>query len=244
MHRAAVGVVAVALLALTAACGERAVPPVGRVEGTPSSSASPVAQLTAPTGRRWVGMNDVVVAVPKGWAIESDRCGDLERDIVRVLDGTESGCVARPGPEISALTVAPLSSGLITAVAHHGTDVDGVTVVHSGVDCRASTTGPCTLTFAVLEGDAAFRVTYRGANPAAFVEGLLESVTRLPAGLTTVPPVGFGRDVPDALRILERAGLEGRSPDPDWPHYATGTEPAVGSVVASGSTVWLTVGDG
>lgn len=248
MRRVA-GAAAVTLLGLLSGCGATAVPPIGRAgpaEGGRTAESAAASPLTPPPGRRWVGMNDVVVAVPTGWATERDLCVDLDHDAVRVLAGRESGCIARPGPDISALTIAPVSSGMVRLGRRTDltTEIHGVPVIHSGVACRASSTGPCTLTFAVPDADAAFVVTYRGRQPERFIERMLESVTRLPAGQTTVPAVGFGRDVTDALRILERAGLEGRSPDPDWPHYATGTEPAAGSVVATGSTVMLTVGDG
>lgn len=59
-----------------------------------------------------------------------------------------------------------------------------------------------------------------------------------------VPAISVGTTVDDALRQLSDAGLEGCTPQENYPHYATGTDPAAGSEVSLGSRVTLQIGDG
>jgi hypothetical protein len=153
---------------------------------------------------------------------------------------------ARFGAGVSSLTVARPAEALDGS----GVPLDArvrletLTVVHGGVACRASTHGPCTLAFAVPGEDLAFRVSYAGQDAKAFVEGVRDSAARLPNGWTTVPFIQLGTSVEEALDRLAGAGLRGESPDVDFPHYATGTVPSAGSVVAVGETVEVTIGDG
>jgi len=62
--------------------------------------------------------------------------------------------------------------------------------------------------------------------------------------LVEVPAVAYGASVTAAKRTLERAGLLARSPDVDWPHYATGTRPRAGTQVPAGCVVTIRIGDG
>lgn len=63
-------------------------------------------------------------------------------------------------------------------------------------------------------------------------------------GTVSVPVITYGTSVDDALELLSEAGLEGCTPRVDYPHYATGTDPAAGSMVSLGSRVTLEIGDG
>ena len=64
------------------------------------------------------------------------------------------------------------------------------------------------------------------------------------SGTVRVPAITVGTSVDDALKQLSDAGLEGCTPQVDYPHYATGTDPAAGSTVSLGSRVTLQIGDG
>jgi hypothetical protein len=228
----AVGLLAAALLS---ACTNDAAPSRGGI-GIPAS----------PDGTRWQGINDVVVAVPRDWTTEADPCAS-SADSVRMLGPLSLAAPCSPvGTRGSVLQVASSGAGVLSATGRlrHRTSVGGVGVRHGGVACRASGAGPCTLVFAVPSADATFQITYRGPRPAAFVRWLMRSLTMLPDGSTTVPVVEYGESVDDAKARLEQAGLVGKSPDVNFPHYATGTTPAAGHVVPVGSTVELSIGDG
>ena len=78
------------------------------------------------------------------------------------------------------------------------------------------------------------------------VVGLLSACakdTAAPA-VTTVPVIDYFESVEVAMDLLRDAGLVGRAPQVDFPHYVTGTVPAAGQRVAVGDTVRLTIGDG
>ncbi|MFC6044115.1 PASTA domain-containing protein [Nocardioides hankookensis] len=193
-----------------------------------------------PAGTRWQGVNGVVVAVPRTWSTSTDPCRPVADSVW--MTGSTTGTVPCPavrapgsGLQVGETTLGPM---------RHRTIVRGLRVRHSGVRCRASASGPCSLEFAVPGRDASFQVFYVGPHPMAFVTRLMRSVTLLPAGLTTVPAIGAGTAVQQALGLIEEAGLVGRAPQVDFPHYVTGTAPAAGRVVRAGATVRLTVGDG
>lgn len=201
-----------------------------------------------PDGMRWLGINGVVVAVPEGWETETDPCSSAGHGTVRFLGPARSPSWCpriSPAGDVSSLLVAPTDGPLLEAGRlRHEAAVHGLEVRHGGVGCRASSIGPCFLTFFVPDADALFEVSYRGRTPQEFVTAVRDSVTRVPDGYTTVPAIAYGTSMEDAKRQLAEAGLSAQSPDVDFPHYATGSQPEPGTVVADGTTVELTIGDG
>lgn len=193
-------------------------------------------------------MDGVVVAVPKKWGTATDPCGEPNADTVWFRDTLPSrmGCGATPITGDSSVTIASKRSGVIPLAKHVdlGARVNGLQVTSSGVACKAEPKSPCELTFVVAGADAVFDINYRGKAAKAAVRHIFESVTRLPSGQTTVPLIHFGTSVEEAKQELSDAGLEGQSPDVDFPHYATGTNPPVGAVVDQGDVVEITIGDG
>ena len=262
MHLLGAAVLAASLTLLTACTGA---PPEGSSAPSqspqsspsirlPSSRSAPTATtkapapgpvLQAPPGRQWVGLDDVVVAVPRRW-VGVQHCPLRRGDTVLFLDAASPavGCELLRGR--SLLRVAPGLSGAIPLGRRVdlGAEVNGLQVTHSGLACRASSIGPCHLTFTVTGSDAVFQVFYRGQAPGATVRRIFESVTRLPAGQTTVPLIPYGIPVSGAERLLTDAGLVARAPDVNFPHYAIGTEPPEGTVAPVGTVVDITVGDG
>lgn len=244
---------AVALMALLplGACSANSDPARVAVSPTSTPTAEPTGEtppvVAPPAGTRWQGINGVVVAVPKSWDTTTDPCGWADGGAVRFL-GPMSLTMRCPlvGTAGSVLQVASSDLAVLPPVRtlQNRTRPGGVEVRYGSVRCRASSVGPCTLTFAVPSADATFQISYRGPNPVAFVERLRDSVTRLRSGSTTVPVVVYGSSVTDAMTQLSRAGLVVSSPDVNFPHYVTGTRPAAGTVVEEGATVELTVGDG
>ena len=59
-----------------------------------------------------------------------------------------------------------------------------------------------------------------------------------------MPVIPYGASVDDATETLSAAGLTARSPQVDFPHYVTGTQPEAGLLAAAGMVVRLTIGDG
>ena len=239
-----------AMLLLTACAsgtsvGQGAPPSSGT---TPAATSAGETVLQPPEGRRWVGIDDVVVAVPERWGTETQPCAEPEEDTVFFIGPSSAvlDCATVPTAHVSSLTIASTDSGAVSLGRRVdlAAEVNDLRITHSGIACRAASTGPCTLTLAVPGSDAAFHVIYRGTDAEAFVDGVLRSVTRLPSGQTTVPLIDYGTSVVEAEKQLIGAGLVGQAPDVNFPHYATGTNPPAGSVVEVGQVVELTIGDG
>ena len=220
----------------------------GDARGPAGNDPAGAGMVAPPEGMRWQGTNGVVVAVPKGWETDPDPCGSAEGDAVRILAaGTPPAWCPGAGSahDDSSMLIAPPDAPLPEiGRLRQRVDVHGVAVRHGGVRCRAGSSGPCTLAFAVPDTGVVVQVSYRGARPTEFVTAVRDSVTRVPDGYTTVPAIAYGSSVAGAKRTLDEAGLSGWSPDVDFPHYATGSRPEAGTVVALGTTVELTVGDG
>lgn len=228
------------VLTVCAGCGDSlGDPPEARTAGDDTG-------LPPPAGSRWVGIGDVVVAVPELWGTQTQPCAEPDGDTVFLAgrSSTRLDCATVPTAGVSSLTVATVASGAVDLEksADLGAEVDGLRVSHSGTTCRTPTT--CELTFVVPDSGAAFHVVHSGRRSRAFVDGVLASLTRLPADQTTVPLVEYGISVARAEKLLAAAGLVAVAPDLDFPHYATGTTPPAGTVVARGQAVELTIGDG
>ena len=175
MRRLAV-VSAVSLVSLLTACtgGSTDVP-------DPPVSAGPVqvtapaggTVLQAPEGNRWVGIDDVVVAVPKRWSTQTEPCAQPQGDVVLFLGRYTASldCATFPRAELSSLTIAPIRSGAISLGRRVdlGAEVNGIRLTHSGIACSAPSA--CNLTFIPFGSDAALRIIYRGKDAEDFVEG-------------------------------------------------------------------------
>jgi hypothetical protein len=223
-------------------------PPAPPTPLSPASAPTGASPLAAPRGMRWVGVNDVVVAVPRRWDTVSEPCARPDGDTVVFLGASSLvvRCATVPTRGVSSLTVTGSYHG-VPAVGRRvdiGADLNGVHLLHSPVTCRAGSSRECTLALVVPGSDARFEVRVTGPKARAMVERIRDSVTHLPAGLTTVPLVEYGMSVDKAKEQLADAGLVGWSPDVNFPHYATGTNPSPGTVVEVGTEVQLTIGDG
>ncbi|WP_156390859.1 MULTISPECIES: hypothetical protein [unclassified Nocardioides] len=194
-----------------------------------------------PPGTRWQGINEVVVAVPRTWATSTEPCQPAAPDTVWL---TSDATPPVPCPLVRARgSVLHVDSADLGPLRLR-TEVRGVELRHGGVRCRAGASGPCTLDFAVPSLAASFHLFYLGPSPSAFVRRMMRSLTVLPPGLTTVPVIPYGAEVTDAMDLLGTAGLRGRSPQVDFPHYVTGTRPQAGLLARDGDAVRLTIGDG
>ena len=202
--------------------------------------------MAAPKGMRWVGMHDVVVAVPEDWGTATQPCQAPAGDTVAFL-GTDylvMDCAYYPTRGVSSVSIAATKTGAIPLGRR--TDLlavtNGLRGLHSGVVCER--TEPCETTFLVRGSGAVFQAVGQGPDGRALVESIRDSVTRLPDGLSTVPFIEYGRSLEEAQGQLSAAGLTAQVPDVDFPYYVTGTVPPAGSVVEEGTEVQLEIGDG
>lgn len=199
-------------------------------------------------GMRWVGLHDVVVAVPEGWATQMQPCAPAAGNTVHFLGASWHllDCASDPTTGVSSLTIAAISDDVISLGpgVDRTVEVNGLRLLHSGMSCPKSAQGPCELTFAVHQADVAFHVRYRGDEPDRFLRRMRESVRRLPAGHTTVPFVDYGSSIAHVDELIRTAGLQVRFQDSEGPADVVSSEPAAGTVVKVGRVVTVLVGDG
>lgn len=245
----ALGMVA-ALALVVAGCSEpaeRGAPPRGpETAGQASRPLAGGTRLAAPRGTRWVGMHDVVVAVPREWGTATQACEPPDGDTVafRGTDSLTMDCADYPTRGVSSVSIAAARTGAIPLGRRVDLSmvVDGVRLTHSGLAC--SKKGSCETTFLVNGSGVVFRAVGQGRDGDVLVESIRDSVTRLPDGLSTVPFIEHGRSLEEAQEQLAGAGLTAEVPDVDFPYYVVGTVPPAGSVVEEGTEVGLEIGDG
>lgn len=227
----------VAALALSACAGPGP-------DGPATRSAAPTA-LEAPAGQRFAAFRGVAVAVPDDWGTEVlGTCGRTpDGAVVFRLPGRRHGCGQGPDRHRSWVLLERVArgDGLLLAMGP-GARVDGARVRETGLSCRTRTA--CDQVLAVPTLGVLVQVHARGERARQEVRAIGHSLSLVPDGWTSVPPIPFGTSDEDALALLGEAGLEGRVPDVDWPHYVTGSSPPPGTVIEEGSVVDLTIGDG
>ena len=223
-----------------------------------------------PQGTRWVGVDDVVVAVPEWWTTGETRCGAPVEDTVYVDVSAVYDCSDAPRDaevrEVSALAVLDPTMGYGELQLRSMQPV-GEVGAHEVVElagCEEWFPGVCRRLFAVPDLDVALAVSIAEEGDGSY-EAIRDSVRLLPEGLTTVPlstssgwTPGWGAEpaaVDDLVMVLERAGLrvvvEEEAPaesgdtaittGPLRPGTLLGVSPDLGSVVEVGATVTVTV---
>jgi hypothetical protein len=238
-------------------------------EETDSTAEASSSLPAAPQGMRWVGMNDVVVAVPDWWTTGETRCGAPLEDTV-YFDNTAVYDCADPVSnqevaEVSSLAVIDASRGTgeyLTREMQVVDDVSGHDVMELE-DCNEWFEGVCRRLFAVPDEGVLFAVSIADPEDADY-EAIRDSLRILPPGQTTVPlataPDGWtparGAEpvfVDQIVAKIERAGLhvERQSALPrdddaglsaDFPEGTLlDISPPLGSVVEDGATVTVTV---
>lgn len=225
-----------------------------------------------PAGMRWVGMNDVVVAVPEWWTTGETQCLAPVEDTVYFDQAAQADCADPADPatvrEVSALAILDgtccYGEFQIRSMDPVG-EVDGREVVELA-GCEEWFKGVCRRLFAVPDESVVFAVTIADEGDGDY-EAIRDSVQILPEGLTTVPlkvdygfTPGWGTEpslVDEVVREMERAGLQVDvatvTPDPSRtgliadlpPGSLLEIRPSPGSVIEDGGTVKITVlGDG
>jgi len=193
-----------------------------------------------PDGTRWVGAGRLVVAVPADWPTEVGPCGVPEDGVVHVATDARATRCAAPLGAGTGVVVTDWSTGSLQPVRGRTVDVGGVEVRRS-FGCADSAGAGCS----AEAGSAAAGAVVRASAPGlGLPRRIVDTLTLLPDGWVTVPPIELGTPVARAERTLERSGLAARLPQVDWPHYATSTVPPAGTPVPVGSTVEVLPGDG
>ncbi len=210
---------------------------------TPNASDAPADPDTPADGFRYVGIGDVVAAVPQDWATNKTDCGTPQADTVVIDQGvTCLALVPRPA-DVDSLAIQPTFDGLDTA-GWTRIEVAGQEALRSPVSRQD---GVVRQTVVVPDRDVSFVAESSSADGASVVADLLDGITLLREH-TTVPAfqdLGYDADPApmvdayvDRLAELgvaaEVAQRNGRGLDAGT---VLGTDPAVGSVVAPGDTV-------
>ena len=226
-------------------------------------------QAAPPEGTRWVGYEQVVVAVPEWWTTGETQCLAPVEDTVYFDNAAVADCDDPADPrtvrEVSALAVLDATGGygeLVTRDMRPIGEVAGHEVFERE-GCEEWFPGVCRRMFAVPSKGVVFAVTIAEAGDGSYAE-IRDSLAILPDDQTTVPLAtshgwtptwGAEPPVVEALRrTLERAGLRvevvtAEPPDEDAAGMVadvpTGSllevSPGLGSVVHVGATVTLTV---
>jgi hypothetical protein len=221
-----------------------------------------------PAGMRWVGMDDVVVAVPEWWTTGDTQCLAPVEDTVYFDQAAQADCDDPADPatvrKVSALAVFDgtccYGELQIRSMEPVG-EADGHEVVELA-GCEEWFKGVCRRFFAVPDEGVVFAVTIADEGDGDY-EAIRDSVRILPDGLTTVPlkvdygfTPGWGLEpslVDEVVREVEQAGLrvEVRTVTPEQsrtglaadlpPGSLLGISPSPGSVIEDGGRVTITV---
>ncbi len=236
----------------------------GQVTGDAAASLPP-----PPDGTRWVGMGQVVVAVPDWWTTGETKCYEPNEDTVYFDPSVTTECVDEPEPstvrEVSALAVLDSTSGYgeneVRTMKPIG-ELAGRQVLERQT-CEGWFDGVCRRLFAVPSEGVVFAVTIAEEGDGSYEE-IRDSLRILPDGQTTVPlAIGSGWTPtwgaePDVTAVLvdslEDAGLNVEVDTAEPPErsdtglYADlpkgsllGVSPQLGSVIDVGGTVTVTV---
>ncbi len=242
---------------------------LGFLSGCAQSAGDSASSIPSPpAGMRWVGLGQVVVAVPDEWTTGETRCLAPVGDTVYFDQAAQARCVNAPAAaavqEVSALAVLDADSGYGEMVTRTMTSIGEVSgrEVLEREDCEEWFDGVCRRLFAVPSEGVVFAVTIAEEGDGNY-EKIRDSLRILPDNLTTIPLATSAGWTPargaeprvtdDLVVTLENAGLRveietaERSEDDDG-HYASLPEgslldvsPELGSVIEAGGTVAVTI---
>ncbi|WP_243059601.1 PASTA domain-containing protein [Nocardioides sp. SR21] len=204
----------------------------------PVASDPPADPDAPPEGSRYVGYGPAVIAVPEAWGTNDTECGTPQEDTVVIDQGAIClALIPRPA-DVESVEVRPGETFEDTS-AWTSAEIDGEEALRSPVETADGLTSGSVY---LPELGVTFVAQSSSADGEAIVENLLAGVTILEEH-TTVP--GFALLEVDAYAAeLQELGLaveivtdEGRTKG----GWVLSTDPAVGSVVAPGDTITVTV---
>jgi len=236
--------VALAMLVVLAGCSDDTEP---RSERSPKTSAAveETALPDPPAGMEFVGMGSVVVAVPEGMDRQVVRCSMQRKGV----DTVDPSCL-RLNDYVRAslrsrLTVTFIPEGQANNFDYDESPFTSASVLEGFIAdaCVGYCVSGRATRLAIPSEDVVLTLIANMEGRAA-IRDIINSVTLLPDGYSTVPAIEYGESEPRAARLLTDAGLEAKVADYQGPRYFTGTTPAAGAVVEEASTVTVHVGDG
>lgn len=204
-----------------------------------------------PAGHRYVGIGTAVIAVPEGWGTNDVECGTPKKDTVVIDQGvTCMMWVPRPADVES---VAVLSTAKPEGVdTWASVEVDGVRALQSDVQYTSDPVGVSAQSIYLPSRHVLFTAESSSAGSTAVVTDLLSGIAILQEH-TTVPgfqDIALEYGLPNEPVVdsyvarLQNLGLSvevvQQKSDLDKGTVLS-TNPAVGSVVAPGDTVTVTV---
>ncbi len=210
---------------------------------TPVASEAPGDPDLPPDGYRYVGVGDVVAAVPERWGTNQVDCGTPVADTVVIDQGvTCLALVPRPA-DVDSLTIRS-SFGVGDTAGWTDVEVGGEPALLSPVQVQGDVTRQTVL---VPSAQTLFEAESSSADAATVVSRLLDSLTLL-RDHTTVPgfqDLAFQRGgrpmMDDYVDRLSRLGLTAKISERNGNGFGSGTvlevAPGVGSVVAPGDVV-------
>lgn len=216
----------------------------------PPVAADPPADPDAPpAGYRYVGIGDVVIAVPETWGTNEIECSTPQEDTV-VIDQAVTCLALVPRPaDVESVSIQTYGTNIGGGIAPRGGHIDGERAYWTPVVTEDGlTSGAVTL----RDGKITFVAESSSEDGRTIVEDLLAGITIL-ENHTTVPgfedialrrgPTPAPPMIDTYTTMLENLGLAvevvtGKS---GLKGTVLSTDPAVGSVVAPGDTVTVTV---
>ncbi len=245
---------------LTIGCGADATQTNTEPQGQRGND-SLIADGPDPSGNgdtRSVGIGSAYVAVPSDWGSNQASCNTPIRDTYYFPHPQDCAAGVNPRvPSVAIATGAFPEAGIRLDRLRPAGELDGHEVLETSATCELSDPGACTQTFAVPDLDAYFHVTaWSDDGGSEVVRTIRESLTLLDDGETIVPftpqprerrlldPHGTETEVVTAIKAAGLSVEIERTTCPDTANCmvgVTGIEPAVGTVVPTGSKVTVTV---
>ena len=212
----------------------------------PVASEPPTNPDVPPAGHRFVGVGAAVIAVPESWGTNETECGTPQADTVVIDQGAICAAdVPRPASVDSIEARAPLDGEDFSGWTEG--EVDGAAVLRSPVESE----GGVTTAAAYVPAQAAvFVAESSSADAAEVVNDLLAGIAILQEHATVpvfndlsydLDPRPAVDSYAERLRELGLAVEVVRENSPMSSGDVLAADPAVGSVVASGDTVTVTV---
>ncbi len=200
---------------------------------------------TAPDGMRFVGVDNLVVAVPAHWSTNDVHCGQPLSDTVYYHSDGQRACLVPGEQHPATLAIAKVSSAFGEAVmqdAHPTGELGGMAIWKTDV-----TTVDDNDLFQQAVGVPDLNVLFVATAPSrSAVEAIVESLRLLPDGYITVPFDPYWRQ--DLATTLREAGLHVQVTKVERPELSGGTlvalRPPPGSVIRVGDSVTLTLAAG
>jgi hypothetical protein len=210
--------------------------------------------LAPPPGMQYVGIGQVVVAVPEAWPVESGPCPPL-RTSVYFPYPADWICPSPSRQDVSSVAISAvrMNDGFVDGMTPDGR-VEGHQVVarpNPAICMPGEGPEACLQSFGVPDLHAYFSVRVPRDEPGALdeVKAIRESLRVLPKGQTTVSFVSPLSPLDKLKSALSDAGLTARVVHHSCPSTGNcgpgviSTTPAPGTVVRTGSIVTIDVQD-